>query len=113
MLDVKEFMAMLIHVMNNTIPHLSGSDTMSLSHLFHVIDKNKEENISPSRRVQRHGSALGKANLCLEWPRIFRYDHHPVGQPKTAQVDMKNPPKWQKNDLVSGGHGQAGSLRGP
>jgi len=24
----------------------------------------------------------------------------------------KNPPKWQKNDLVSGGHGQAGSLRG-
>ena len=24
----------------------------------------------------------------------------------------KNPPKWQKNDLVSGGHGQAGRLRG-
>jgi len=22
------------------------------------------------------------------------------------------PPKWQKNDLVSGGHGQAGSWRG-
>jgi len=24
----------------------------------------------------------------------------------------KTPPKWQKNDLVSGGHGQAGSWRG-
>jgi len=24
----------------------------------------------------------------------------------------KTPPKWQKNDLVPGGHGQAGSLRG-
>jgi len=25
----------------------------------------------------------------------------------------KKPPTWQKNDLVSGGHGQAGSLGGP
>ena len=25
---------------------------------------------------------------------------------------QKTPPKWQKNDLVSGGHGQAGSWRG-
>jgi len=26
--------------------------------------------------------------------------------------DRKTPPKWQKNDLVSGAHGQAGSWRG-
>jgi len=31
-------------------------------------------------------------------------------QPKWPK--WKNPPKWQKNDLVSGGHSQVGSLGG-
>jgi len=29
-----------------------------------------------------------------------------------ADISIRTPPKWQKNDLVSGGHGQAGSWRG-
>jgi len=39
-----------------------------------------------------------------------------VGQGKFSSLRYclkKNPPKWQENNLVSGGHGQAGSLRGP
>ena len=31
---------------------------------------------------------------------------------RICNIRYKNPPKWQKNDLVSGGHGQAGSWRG-
>ena len=30
----------------------------------------------------------------------------------TGMIPAKTPPKWQENDLVSGGHGQAGSWRG-
>jgi len=31
----------------------------------------------------------------------------------TKLKKLENPPKWQKNDLVSGGHGRAGSLGRP
>jgi len=62
---------------------------------------------------------VGSASLSLPAFNTRLSDQPPGLDPDSTQdpsvqgeQGKKNPPKWQKNDLVSGGHGQAGSWRG-
>ena len=71
--------------------------------------KSTFENIKLPAELRDYFLRSNKRNINQTVPHT-RYKRQ--SKPEMMVTQTKPPPKWQENDLVSGGHGQAGSWRG-